>query len=239
MSRYAYIILSSNPLTGDFILSTKSQDVPEFRVILAGEGGVGKTSFVKRHSTGEFETKYVATLGVEVHPLLFHTTCGPIKFIVSDVIGQEKHGQLRNGYYAGGQCAIMMFDVTSRLTYTRVTSWYRDLIRVCGTIPIVLCGNKVDINERKIMADQMTFIQRNHLQYYDISVKDNYNCKEPFLWLARMLTGDDQLHFVEAPALQPPEVTIDEQTMARNEAELAQAVAQPLPEDNDDDDDDL
>ena len=53
---YAYIILSSNPLTGDFILSTKSQDVPEFRVILAGKGGVGKTNFVKRHSTGEHTT---------------------------------------------------------------------------------------------------------------------------------------------------------------------------------------
>lgn len=35
--------------------------------------GVGKTTFVKRHISGEFEKKYVATLGCEVHPLDFDT----------------------------------------------------------------------------------------------------------------------------------------------------------------------
>jgi GTPase SAR1 family protein len=50
--------------------------------VLVGDGGTGKTTFVKRHLTGEFEKKYVATLGVEVHPLLFHTNRGPIRFNV-------------------------------------------------------------------------------------------------------------------------------------------------------------
>jgi small GTP-binding protein len=62
---------------------------PEFKLILVGDGGVGKTTFVKRHLTGEFEKKYVATLGVEVHPLQFHTNRGPIKFNVWDTAGQE------------------------------------------------------------------------------------------------------------------------------------------------------
>lgn len=57
-------------------------NVPTFKLILVGDGGTGKTTFVKRHVTGEFEKKYVATLGVEVHPLLFHTNLGPIKFNV-------------------------------------------------------------------------------------------------------------------------------------------------------------
>jgi len=86
-------------------------------LILVGDGGVGKTTFVKRHLTGEFEKKYVATLGVEVHPLLFHTNRGPIRFNVWDTAGQEKFGGLRDGYYIQGQCAIIMFDVTSRITY--------------------------------------------------------------------------------------------------------------------------
>lgn len=59
----------------------------------------GKTTFVKRHLTGEFEKKYVATLGVEVHPLVFHTNRGQIRFNVWDTAGQEKFGGLRDGYY--------------------------------------------------------------------------------------------------------------------------------------------
>lgn len=70
--------------------------------MLVGDGGTGKTTFVKRHVTGEFEKKYVATLGVEVHPLVFHTNRGPIKFNVWDTAGQEKFGGLRDGYYIKG-----------------------------------------------------------------------------------------------------------------------------------------
>ena len=61
--------------------------IPEFKLVLVGDGGVGKTTFVKRHLTGEFEKKYIATLGVEVHPMTFHTTKGPIKFNVWDTAG--------------------------------------------------------------------------------------------------------------------------------------------------------
>ena len=54
--------------------------VATFKLVLVGDGGVGKTTFVKRHLTGEFEKKYVATLGVEVHPVEFCTNRGKIRF---------------------------------------------------------------------------------------------------------------------------------------------------------------
>lgn len=56
-----------------------------------------------------------------------------------DLTGASPHA----GYYIQGNCAIIMFDVTARMTYKNVPNWHRDIVRVCETIPIVLCGNKV------------------------------------------------------------------------------------------------
>jgi len=133
------------------------QNIPTWKLLLVGDGGTGKTTFVKRHRTGEFEKKYIATQGVDVHPLSFHTNYGQIIFKVWDTAGQEKFGGLRDGYYIQGQCAMIMFDVTSRLTYKNVPNWHRDIVRVCENIPIVILGNKVDIKDRKVKAKSITF----------------------------------------------------------------------------------
>jgi GTP-binding nuclear protein Ran len=192
-----------------------------------------QTTFVKRHLTGEFEKKYNATQGVEVYPLGFFTNFGEIKFEVWDTAGQEKFGGLRDGYYINGQCGIIMFDVTSRITYKNVPNWHRDLVRVCENIPVVLCGNKVDVKERKVKAKSITFHRKKNLQYYDISAKSNYNFEKPFLWLARKLVGNPSLEFVASPALAPPEVTVDAELMNKYQQEMEQAAALPLPDEDD------
>ncbi|KAJ3127269.1 GTP-binding nuclear protein gsp1/Ran [Nowakowskiella sp. JEL0407] len=205
-------------------------EIPTFKLVLVGDGGTGKTTFVKRHLTGEYEKRYVATIGVEVHPLNFHTNYGQVCFNTWDTAGQEKFGGLRDG-----QCAIIMFDVTARITYKNVPNWHRDLVRVCDNIPIVLCGNKVDIKERKVKAKTITFHRKKNLQYYDISAKSNYNFEKPFLWLARKLSGKTDLDFVAPPALAPPEVEVDLNAMAESERELQEVANVPLPDDNEDD----
>lgn len=153
-----------------------------------------------------------------------------------------------------------MFDVTSRVTYKNVPNWHRDLVRVCENIPIVLCGNKVDIKDRKVKAKSIVFHRKKNLQvcwkaiflnkkklmfildyfwmlqYYDISAKSNYNFEKPFLWLARKLIGDPNLEFVAMPALQPPEVQMDPNWQKQIEREIDEANDIPLPDDDDDED---
>jgi GTP-binding nuclear protein Ran len=70
----------------------------QFKLVLVGDGGVGKTTYVKRFETGEFEKKYVATVGAEVHVLDFSTTKGMMRFSVWDTAGQEKLTVLKDGY---------------------------------------------------------------------------------------------------------------------------------------------
>jgi len=216
-------------------MADKQEPAAKFKLVLVGDGGTGKTTFVKRHLTGEFEKKYIATLGVEIHPLKFYTNFGVILFNCWDTAGQEKFGGLRDGYYIQGQCAIIMFDVTSRITYKNVPAWHKDLIRVCENIPIVLCGNKVDVKERKVKAKSITFHRKKNLQYYDISAKSNYNFEKPFLWLARKLCGEAELEFVEMPALQPPEVHLDPNLQKQFEKDLQEAQFCELPDDDGDD----
>ncbi|KAL1859930.1 GTP-binding nuclear protein gsp1/Ran [Paecilomyces lecythidis] len=226
--------LNSRPIPSesvDYLIDTPLS-LPAWNRVLTGCPSV-QTTFVKRHLTGEFEKKYIATLGVEVHPLSFTTNLGPIQFDVWDTAGQEKFGGLRDGYYINGQCGIIMFDVTSRITYKNVPNWHRDLVRVCENIPIVLCGNKVDVKERKVKAKTITFHRKKNLQYYDISAKSNYNFEKPFLWLARKLVGNQTLEFVAAPALAPPEVQVNPELLAQYQKEMEEAQNQPLPDEED------
>ena len=128
-----------------------------------------------------------------------------------------------------------MFDVCSRITYKNVPKWYKDLVRVCENIPIVLVGNKVDVKDRKVKAKQITFHRKKNLQYYDISAKSNYQFEKPFVWLLGKIVGDPALSLVEAPALAPGEAEITAEHAQQLEAELNDAANQPLPEGEDDD----
>ena len=142
---------------------------------------------------------------------------------------------MRDGYYIQADCAIIMFDVTSRISYKSVPNWHRDLVRVCENIPIVLVGNKVDVKDRKVKAKQINFHRKKNLAYYDISAKSNYNFDKPFLYLARKLMRIQDLVFTEAPAFMPPEVLISPEEQARLQAEADLAAQQPLPAEDDDD----
>jgi GTP-binding nuclear protein Ran len=177
--------------------------IPEWKLLLVGDSGVGKTTFARQQLDFAPERRFVSTSRVEVHPLRFHTNRGEIKFNVWDTARREKFGT-PPGFYVRGECAIIMFDVATRISYKNVPNWHRDLVRVCERIPIVLCGNKVDLAERKVKEKQITVHRKKNLTYYDISAKTHYQQEKPFLWLARQLVGDPDLLFVPATALTPP-----------------------------------
>lgn len=194
---------------------SSSAIAPRFKIVVVGEGGVGKTTFIKRHRTGEFEKKYITTMGVEVNPLSFNTSLGQVVFNTWDCAWQDKFSGLGTGYYKGAHAAIIMFDVTSRISYKSVPFWYNSVRTVCPDIPIVLCGNKVDCKDRVVKPSEIQFHRKNQIQYYDISSKSNYNFEKPFLYIARKLTDCSSLEFVEQPsAVLPPEVKVSEAQFA-------------------------
>jgi len=209
------------------------QEIPEFKLILLGDGGVGKSSFISRFFKQSFERRYSPTTEAMIHTLVLYTNRGAIKFNVWDTVGQEKGGSLRDNYYIQADGAIIMFDLTSRVSHRNISNWHSDLTRMCENIPIVIGGNKFELEEHK----KITFHRKKNLQYYDMSAKLNYNLEKPFLYLIRKLSGDHTLCFVEAPAAAPEEFLFDEKIKQQLLACVADA-AMPLISDSDDSDND-
>jgi len=211
------------------------QVAPDFKVVVVGDGGTGKTTFVRRYLSGAFERKYVPTLGAEVSPLTFHTNFGMLKINVWDTAGNEKLGGLRDGYYILSNGAVIFFDVTSRITYKNVPNWFRDLDRVIGgegKVPIVLCGNKVDVKDRKVAPKQINFHRKKNIHYIELSAKANFNIEKPFLYILRKLVGEPSLSLIEEPALTCQEVPLD----LNYAKEIEQFIENlpPLPDDDED-----
>ncbi|CAF1568391.1 unnamed protein product [Rotaria magnacalcarata] len=217
-------------------MAINQNNVLEFKLILIGDFGVGKTTFVKRYLTYDIENECLYRKSSPAYQLKFYTNSGEIIFNVSDTLGQERLRGIRDSYYIGGQCAIIMFDLTSRVTYRNVPMWYADLARVCDNIPIVLCGNKADLKDRKLKAKSMIFHRKKNIQYYEISALSNYNLEKPFLWLAKKLTENDTLLFTSAVILRSPERDMDPELIQKYENELLQAASCSLLDDDDDDD---
>ena len=155
-----------------------------YKIVIIGDAGVGKTSFITRHNTGEFYMKYTPTIGVDVSPVYFPTNYGEIRFDVSDPAGQEKFNGMYDNYYHQADGAIAMFSGDRRVTLRNLSKFMNDIKKIAGEIPISICGNKCDV-PNQIMGHGFDVI----------SVKKNVNLDTPFLNLARQLTGHDDLVF--------------------------------------------
>ena len=131
---------------------------------------------------------------------------------------------------------------------------HKDLIRVCGKdIPIVCTGNKADVKKgRKVKANQgqgVKFSRKNGLRHIELSTKSGLNFDQPFLLLAKHLTGDKSVRFVTALGKKNPELQSgDESDVATftsqlsledrpstKQAEVAEAAALSLPPSKNDD----
>ena len=149
-----------------------SKSMIEKKVVLVGDGGVGKTIFVKCLMDQDFDPKYIATLGVEVHPVLDNER--NIQYNIWDTAGQEKFGGLRDGYYINADIAIIMYSVDNKLAAKSVDKWEKDIRDICGDIPIHIIGNKMDCKHKRIISDNT------------ITCKNDFNKESIFTLLSDM-----------------------------------------------------
>ncbi|CAL9335130.1 GTP-binding protein [Streptomyces sp. enrichment culture] len=165
---------------------------PTFKIVVIGNGGVGKSTFVEQAAAGA-EGTYVTKLGAMVTPVHLSTNMGDFVFNCWDTAGQEKFGGLRDGFYVQTMGVIYMFDMTSLASYQALPKWHEDVERNTENVPAVVIGNKADTQDRAVPADELTFHLDHDLPYYELSARDDTNLGEPFLSLAQKLIGRSDL----------------------------------------------
>lgn len=163
------------------VAEKKALEPKKKRILIVGDGGVGKSTFLNRYRTGEFTTQYIPTQGY-----LEYQLNNPHEILtVIDTAGQEKYSPITIKNVDG---IIIMFDVTSKISYYNVPQWYETMRELYGKdVPIILCGNKVDSVDRKITCNMITYHREYNMKYYDISAKSNYNYEKPFDSLSKSI----------------------------------------------------
>ena len=118
-----------------------------FKIVLLGDGMVGKTSLRYRYLDKGFTSNYLATLGAdfaikELDYMNYH-----IRFQIWDLAGQVRFETLRKSFYIGAQSALILYDVTNRQSYNNVKNWLNEFWthNGKGKMPVVLIGNKIDL----------------------------------------------------------------------------------------------
>ena len=143
------------------------------KVVIIGNGGVGKTALVQRFLNKGFPQRYVPTLGVE------NVTNGQLD--IWDTAGQVKHQGLREGYYIGAKKVIVVFDVTDRQSLNNVPYWLSLVKHVCDNVPILLVANKADVPDHALKIAEIEVLARNYgLEWVFASAKTGLNLDKLF-----------------------------------------------------------
>ena len=166
-----------------------------YKVLIFGGNGVGKSCFINRLKTGEFSPN------LENSPvkLTFNTNYGVINF---DCFEENKNTSEAENVDA----IIYLFAVTQKKTFRDLIDDY-DNFFVNLNKPVVYCGNKCDAEFRKdrLLSIKGWFYNGNK-DYCQLSAKYNNNIERPFLLLARKLMNQCTLRIIESPPITPVEV---------------------------------
>ncbi|MDH5401323.1 MAG: GTP-binding protein [Candidatus Heimdallarchaeota archaeon] len=128
-----------------------------FKILLLGDGAVGKTSIRERYMGKGFSGSYAKTIGADFaskdHPKGGHK----IKLQIFDLAGQDAYVVARKAFYKGGQAAFLVFDLQDSSTMSNLRTWIKDGIdNSAGTInTFVILGNKADLTDTRQVSNEM------------------------------------------------------------------------------------
>ena len=155
------------------------------KVIVSGDGGVGKTSFLNRLVNDRFYYNSELTRGVDFYSKNIYVNGTEFNFIMWDFAGQNQFKTLLNDFVEGSLAALILFDLTRINTIENMHDWIVTL-ETFGHIPILLIGTKSDLVkpfEYQAIDSYISEIKQeydNIISYINISSKTGENIKNAF-----------------------------------------------------------
>jgi small GTP-binding protein len=167
------------------------------KVVLLGDGAVGKTSLIARFVVNKFDDRYIATIGTKVSKKDIQVTRPDLiinlRMMIWDILGQKEYAKIRSASLTGAQGIILVGDLTRPETVRSLTEfWLKEAEGVVGKVPTILVGNKLDAVDPGSMS--VTILesagQRLGLPVILASAKTGENVETIFSTLGEALVQD-------------------------------------------------
>ncbi|XP_061750785.1 ras and EF-hand domain-containing protein [Nerophis ophidion] len=165
---------------------------PMYHLVLVGDSGAGKSSFLLRLAHNQFQPDIQSTVGVDYKVKKMLVDGEKTKLQIWDTAGQEKFRSISMTYFRKAQGVLLLYDVTSESSFLNIRYW---LDQIQGQdeekVPVCIIGNKVDLRESMPQKRFVTSSQGEKLAttygalFCEASAKDGTNVVEAVLHLAR------------------------------------------------------
>eukprot|EP00699_Malawimonas_sp_californiana_P000704 EC714131.1.p1 GENE.EC714131.1~~EC714131.1.p1 ORF type:complete len:160 (+),score=1.58 EC714131.1:27-506(+) len=151
-------------------MSVHLSDEPEsqylFKVLVVGDGSVGKSNILLRYTRGEFRESSKTTIGVELCSKSVEVEPGVVTNMqLWDTAGQERYQAVTKAYYRHATGCIFVYDVTNRKSFARVKFWMDEVANYIESpnAVYILVGNKSDLaHARAISLEEAAHFARLH-----------------------------------------------------------------------------
>jgi small GTP-binding protein len=167
------------------------------KVVMLGDGAVGKTSLTARYVVNKFDDKYIATIGTKVSKKDMQLTKPNLiinlRMMIWDILGQKEYSKIRTASLSGAQGVILVGDLTRPETVKNLESfWLPEIEEAVGKVPTVIMGNKHDLADKGTMAVTMLESIGQSLGHpvFLTSAKTGENVEQAFVTLGEMLVAD-------------------------------------------------
>jgi small GTP-binding protein len=169
-----------------------------FKVIVVGDGAVGKTSLTRKFTTGQFRESYKMTIGVDFSIKILKiqrngkSKVSTVKLQIWDTGGQERFSYVRPLYYRGALGALVCYDITNRKSFLNLPKWLSDVSKHCGNIPKILIATKADLEELRVVGSDegLNFAKQEGIPFFETSAKDGLNVEDMFNLLTEHIVED-------------------------------------------------